>query len=340
MAAVRAGSRSQSRAGVRGPSRPSASNTDVYEMVTARIVEALEAGVVPWRQPWDAVLDGPRSLSTGKPYQGINTFILLWAAAAAGHAGSWWGTYKQIGERGGQVRRGEKGTAIVLWRFVERRASRGGVGAVSGGGEVESETVRIPFLRYFTVFNADQADWPEGSRGPVVESVVEREHAPVESARRIVDGYLGLGQPWAPDFSLGGSAYYSPSRDEVVVPRAGAFSEIGRYYGTLFHELGHSTGAAGRLSRPEVTDVTRFGSEPYAREELVAEMCAAFLCAEAGVEVPVEIPAGYLAGWLRALRGDSRLVVSAAGAAQKAANLIMGRMVATETETEVADDSE
>lgn len=289
---------------------------DPYKLITDRIVEALEAGVVPWHQPWDARHDGPRSLSSRKPYQGVNVFTLLLTAMAKGYTSPWWGTYKQIVERGGQVRQGEKGTPVVFWRILEVKDANAPDGKK-----------KIPMLRYFTVFNADQA---EGDDFKVPASdVVEQDIDPVDYADEIVQGYIAAGGP--PVSHGGDRAAYAPTLDKIVMPTTGQFHSAAGYYSTLFHELGHSTGHASRLNRDGITDPIKFGSEKYGKEELIAEMSAAFLCAEAGVAQTVETHAGYIASWLRTIQGDPKLVVQAAGAAQKAANLVLGR---TKTEDE------
>jgi antirestriction protein ArdC len=292
---------------------------DAYRIVTERIIEALQAGVVPWHRPWRSTGTGPMSMSTGKPYQGVNVWILDATAQLRGYSSPYWITFKQAQERGGNVRKGEKGTPIVFWKFTEKR---------NEAGEV---TDRIPFLRYFTVFNVEQCD---GIEAPVTEPLPERD--PIETCESLARGYIG-----GPEVKHGGDrAYYSPALDYVQMPPLGAFETSEHYYGTLFHELAHSTGHADRLKRKSLVHPAPFGSEDYSREELVAEMAAAYLCGIAGIDVNVPHHASYIASWLKALTDDPKLVVQAAANAQKACNLIVGETLATTEEGSHAEPSD
>lgn len=275
---------------------------DAYNVVTDRIIEALEKGIVPWHRPWKSVNGGgPISLATGKPYRGMNVFILETTAALNGYTSPYWTTFKQAKERGGAVRKGEKGTPVVLWKPI--KASE----------EQRSEGKKdFMLMRYFTVFNVEQCD---GIEVPELEPLPE--HDPIESCETIAAGYTAV------EVKHGGDrAYYSPVLDYVGMPIIGAFDTPEHYYGTLFHELAHSTGHESRLNRKFGGS---FGSEDYGQEELVAEMAAAFLCGDAGIEVNVEHHAGYLASWLKVLNDDRKMIVQAAGQAQRAADLVLGR---------------
>lgn len=293
---------------------------NVYEIVTDKVIEMLESGTAPWRKPWASTDAGlPRSMSTGKPYRGVNPFLLNMSAMAGSYGSPWWGTYRQIAERGGQVRKGEKSTLVVFWKFLDV------VRPDADTGEPRSD--RVPMLRYFSVFNAEQSD--AGLRLPSLPETVDRE--PLEDCEGIVRGYLSTG----PSFTTGGDrAYYSPAADRVVVPTIGDHRSAEAYYSTLFHELTHSTGHRDRLARQGVIEGHKFGDALYSKEELIAEMGAAMLCGIAGIEnVTLANSAAYLASWLRVLRGDTRMVVTAAASAQKAADLIRG-LVAVETGSE------
>lgn len=212
----------------------------------------------------------------------------------------------------------EKGTQVVLWKPVKKK-------------ETDGERRDYLLLRYFTVFNVEQCD---GLDLPTDETVVE--HDPIESAEAIAHGYTAV------EVRHGGDrAFYSPLLDYVQVPNLTQFDTAEHYYGTLFHELAHSTGHESRLARPSLVEPTGFGSDPYSKEELVAEMAAAFLCGEAGIDVNVEQHAGYIGHWLGALKDDRKLLVQAAAAAQKASDLVLGvkwEKVASEdaTTTDVA----
>jgi antirestriction protein ArdC len=293
-------------------------NNDAYNVVTERIIEALEAGIVPWHRPWKSALagGGPLSLATGKPYRGVNVFILGVTAAMRGYESPYWLTFKQAKTRGGTVRKGEKGTQVVLWKPVKRDEEK---------GARDDKPSSYLLLRYYTVFNADQCD---GLKLPAVEEVPE--HDPVEAADVIAEQYRST---VGPRVSHGGDrAYYSPNLDYVQMPVQGAFDTAESYYGVLFHELAHSTGHESRLKRDGIAAVSPFGTESYAQEELVAEMAAAFLCGEAGIEPNVPQHTAYIASWLRRLKDDRKLVVQAAGQAQRAADLIVGRSFKKEEE--------
>lgn len=279
---------------------------DIYASITARIVEALEAGVIPWRSPILRTASGlsARNLVSNRPYSGCNAFLLAFTAHCNGYASPYWVTFRQALAAGGSVRKGEKGTHIVYWRMLDIEKADG-------------EKKSVPMLRHFVVFNIDQCD---GIADPSAVPVQpERPFSPIESAARIVAGFAG-----APDITHAGCrAYYTPSADTVTIPEPTGFRSPEAYYATLFHELAHATGHAKRLGRG--LGGAQFGSPEYAREELIAEMGAAFLCAEAGISpATVEDSAAYIASWLKALRNDRKLVVVAAGAAQKAANHILG----------------
>lgn len=300
----------------RAPRAAAEPKVDAYQVITDQIIELLEAGVAPWRKPWDANAGIPLSMSTKKPYRGINPFLLQTAAQAKGYSSPWWGTYKQIAERGGQVRTGEKATTIVFWKMIPIT------------DEATGQKKTIPFLRMHSVFNADQA---EGELGLPDHRTVRNTADPIVECDKAVAQYLADG----PSLIVGGDrACYSPSLDTVMMPERSAFGVNEEYYSALFHELTHSTGHADRLARPDLLQHHAFGDESYSKEELVAELGSSFLAGLTGIAT-VTLPnsASYLQSWIRALKGDKRLVVSAAGQAQKAAELILG--VTHETKTEV-----
>ena len=279
-------------------SRPHAS---VYEIVTSRILAELEKGQVPWRKPWRTL--PPANLISKKPYRGINVFLL----ALAGYGSQYWLTYRQAQALGGNVRRGEHGTKTVFWKFdtFETETADG-----------ETEARKSAFLRYYTVFNLEQT---EGLKALLALPPA----FPIESAEAIVTG-----MPNPPAFEQDAQAAYIPSRDTVTMPSRTAFDSQAEYYSTFFHELTHSTGHAKRLAREGFDSPQKFGSESYSREELIAEMGSAMLCGIAGIEkATISNSAAYLHSWIQRLKADSRLVVSAASAAQKAADYIRGESV-------------
>lgn len=280
----------------------------VYDIVTEKLLERLEAGTVPWRKPWNgsAAENAPRNVR-GNFYRGINVFLLGFQA----YSDPRWLTYNQAKALGGFVSRGQRGSLVIYWNLIKSRDK--------ATGEVET----IPLLRYYNVFNVAQC---EGLRLPELVKPTPSVHSPIEACEAIAAGYKG-----APSVSHGGdSAFYRPPTDTIGMPNREAFHSPAEYYSTLFHEYAHSTGAKHRLNREGVTNPIRFGSHAYSREELIAEMCAAFLMGEAGIEATLDNSAAYLASWIRALKADPKAAVVAAGAAQRAADHILGRVKASE----------
>lgn len=274
---------------------------DVYQAVTDKMVAALETGTVPWRKPWDTTSGRPQNLD-GRPYRGVNVMLL----ALSGYTSPFWLTFKQAKTRGGSVNKGEHSTMVVFWRQIK----------VEDKGMGEDRT--IPLLRYYNVFNLDQtSDVKLPERVVRWQNRANEPFEPVTDAQSIVDGY-----PGGPVIGYGTEAFYVPGTDRITVPGPGDYARPEEFYSTLFHEMGHSTGHPDRLNR---SIANAFGSHDYGREELVAEMTAAFLCAEAGIEVTHENSAAYLSSWIATIREDNRAVVTAAGAAQRAADHILGR---------------
>lgn len=266
----------------------------VYEMVTNRIIELLEKGVVPWRRPWKN--GGAVSWKTQRAYRGINIFLLEPGEYA---------TIKQINETGGKVKKGERGHIVVFWTWLEKEEK--------DKGELE----KIPFLRYYRVFEINKQC--EGLSSKRNDQIFE--HDPIEEAERICAGYVN-----APDMRHGsGRACYRPADDVVSVPPLCDYAKAEEYYSTLFHELVHSTGHSSRLKRSGITELASFGDESYSKEELIAEIGAAMLCGVAGINnSTIENSAAYVGSWLRKLKEDKRLIVQAAAQAQKAADYILG----------------
>jgi len=290
----------------------------VYEVITTRIVELLQQGTIPWRKPWSAEAGEPRNLVSGKGYRGVNVFLL----SAMPFASPYWLTYRQATERGGSVRKGSKGCPVVFWRW-----SNGDEEQAENGQAGDPAKRRAPLLRYYTVFNVEQCD------GIAAPATVARTFEAIPECERIVRS-----MPNAPRIEHGGSqAFYRPSTDTITTPSAQLFDSPALYYSTLFHELTHSTGHESRLARKGITDSSMFGSHEYSREELIAEMGAAFISGTAGIEAAtLQDSTAYLASWIKVLKGDSRLVITAAAAAQKAADFILGRQHAEERQQEAA----
>jgi antirestriction protein ArdC len=284
---------------------------DIYQEVTDRILELLDQGVAPWRHPIKLRGGGdghPYSLATGKPYRGINVFLLAMTSWAHGYASSYWATFNQVKKEGGSVHKGEKSTLVVFWKQATMKDRESG------------EELSIPILRHYNVFNADQC---EGVAAPDLVRDAEEgtPFLPIAEADRVVTGYVD-----GPLVLHSGSiACYQPSIDTVRIPEPVRFESTESYYATLFHELAHSTGHEKRLNRGLDIHLAPFGSLDYSKEELVAEMTSAFLCAASGISPStMEQSAAYIDGWRKRLNDDKRLVVQAAGQAQRAADCIRG----------------
>ena len=280
----------------------------LYKEVTDRIVQELEAGRFPWVQPWGqakAALGLPRNAATSRPYSGINVLILWGSAIEHDFPTQAWLTFRQALALGGYVRKGERGTTVC---YADRFTPKSEIERVAReGGEPDA----VPFLKRFTVFNAAQC---EGLPDHVLVS------APVMPEREIIPQAEVVIAATGADFRIGGDrAFYVPEEDYVRVPPQPAFHEQINFYRTCFHELGHWTGHVSRLNR----DLSgRMGSNLYAREELIAELSCAFLCATLGI-VPTVRHADYLGAWLDVLREDARAIFRAAGQASKAANFVL-----------------
>ena len=282
---------------------------DPYERVTNRILEHLDNGTVPWHRPWDAHVGAPANMTSGRTYQGINIFLLGMECRPS----PWWMTYRQAIERGGQVRKGERGTRIVK------------VGVIKPKKEESELTVgsKRQFLREYTVFNACQIYGIEFPEMP------QREPLPQEKRIEKAESLLStMPSPLKLVEGKGIKACYSPYTDRVSLPAFGRFESPEAFYGTLYHELIHSTGHQSRLARTSLLSLNTFGDHEYSKEELVAEMGAAMLLAEVGIVTDDhKESANYLASWMKVLnvKEHRRWIVEAASQASKAADFILGR---------------
>jgi antirestriction protein ArdC len=297
---------------------------DVYGIVTEQIVKALDEGTVPWHRPWDAAAGAPRNAVSKKAYRGINVWLL--GLFGARYESNYWLSYKQAQQLGGNVRKGEKALQVIFWKVETVRK-----GDPDENGD--APTGRRFILRYYNVWNVEQCDLPERIWAKLVPPKAPQWDR-IERAEVIV-----AAMPKAPTIREGGEqAYYVAASDVVNMPKRDRFKVPAEYYSTLFHELGHSTGHKSRLDRASITDVCPFGSTNYSREELVAEMTAAFLCGVAGIEnATVLNSAAYIKGWLGALKNDRKMVVLAAAQAQRAADYILDRKAEEEaSDPEVA----
>lgn len=290
--------------------RKSRERSDLYQSVTDKVIQEMETGRVPWVQPWgapgsDTPIGLPKNASTRRAYSGINILLLWGAALEAGRSGQNWLTFKQALALGGAVRKGERGTTVV---YADRFTPEGEKARAREAGE---DARQVPFLKRYTVFNTDQCDGLPETTTAAATPLPEREAIPRAEALIAATGA---------DFRIGGPrAFYVPSQDYIQVPPQPAFFQQIDYYRTSFHELGHWTGHASRLARDLANG---FGSRGYAREELVAEMASAFVCAALSIK-PTVRHADYLGSWLDVLREDKRAIFKAASLASKAADFIL-----------------
>lgn len=293
---------------------------DLYAEVTDTIIDALESAG-EWSRPWTSLgLDAsaPRSIN-GRPYRGMNVMLLWSSAMRNGYTSGVWGTFKSWQAHGAQVRKGEKGTLVVLWKPFDRKPN---ADEIAAGADPDSRKGSL-LLRHFHVFNAAQVDGYEVPELPAGPDALD--HAEAFFAAVGADVEYG-----------GDSAYYTPALDTIRVPMLNAFENAESFYATLAHEHAHWTGHKSRLDRDFMN---RFGSDAYAFEELVAELGAAFVGAHLGIgSVVTPNHAAYVKNWLRVLRNDKKAVFTAASQAQKAADFLLA--AAGETESAEAELTE
>jgi antirestriction protein ArdC len=294
---------------------------DIYQTVTDQIVAAIEQGADKWVMPWhnNAASDSPMpfNVSSKRHYRGVNT-LALWAAGQShGYTSSAWGTYRQWGERGGQVRKGERSTSICFWKFSERAAPT----------EDDADATKASAMaRAYSVFNAGQVDGYEAPASIVLPEVT-----------RIANAEAFIANLGAEIRHGGGRAFYSPSTDHIQMPEAAAFRDMISYYATTAHEATHWTSHSTRCDRSQ--NARRFGDDAYAAEELIAELGSAYCCAILGLaNEPRPDHAQYLASWLKVLKADKRAIFTAASGAQKAVDWMVAKQPADTAETHEEND--
>jgi antirestriction protein ArdC len=246
-----------------------------------------------------------------KPYRGVNLFLL----SASKYVSLFWLTMRQANELGGHVRKGEESTLIVYWKIGDGEQS-----TKDPDAEKTNEKTRRRFLlRYYRVLNLEQYELPQTvlDKLPKIET---HEHDPIETAERII-----ADMPNRPEIQYTGSkAFYSSLTDRITLPPRELFTSAEEFYATALHEIVHSSGGEKRLAREGICEAAPFGSPVYSKEELTAEMGAAYLCAEAGISnVVIGNQAAYVSGWLKKLRDDRKLLIHAAAHAQRAADYIL-----------------
>ena len=277
--------------------------TELYQTITNTIIKQLESGVTPWLKPWKAI-EGSTSLSlpfnghSGRNYNGIN-LLLLWASDYPSNA---WYTFKQAKELGGMVKKGEKATKIVYWQMLKSTDSNG------------HEQI-IPMLKSYYVFNYIQCEGlPEPKRKLGLELPPMPENDIVKACN-------------VPLLHEGNRAFYSPSKDIIVMPHVSQFESVTRYNNTLMHELTHATAHETRCNR-DTKNIKRFGDSAYAFEELVAELGSAFLSIELGLQhsSDLEHHTSYIASWIKVLKEDSKAIITASSQAQKACTWVIEQL--------------
>lgn len=280
-------------------------NAELYSMITEKIIANLETAG-SWRRMWN--LPSPVSLN-GHIYQGINRLLL----SADPYSSRVYGTFKQIRQNGGAVKKGEHGSIIVFWSGKKK------IDPDSG----EEKTVFL--LKYYYVFNSEQADFDEEGRTKISRmnaGIADHHHETFTQAENIIAGY-----PNPPRFIFSDKddqAYYSPALDLVSVPQEKYFQSSSAFFKVIYHEMAHSTGHPSRLNRCDGM-MNRFGDELYSKEELVAELCASFLASVAGIDADIRNSAAYIKGWASHLRENTRWILWAAARAEKAADFILAR---------------
>jgi antirestriction protein ArdC len=288
---------------------------DVYTRVTSQIINAIEQGAGTWRMPWHTsgrFAFSPINVTSRKPYRGINT-VCLWAAAQTkGYDRGEWATYQQWQSRDAQVRKGERATLVVFWKFANSTESQ------DDGEEHQVSSSRLLFTRGYSVFNAAQVDGYTPKPDPDM---------PMLDRIAVADGFF---QAIGAEVRHGGNrAFYAPDSDHIQMPPFQAFDDSVSYYSTLAHEHTHWTVRAERCNR-ELGK--RFRDNAYAAEELIAELGAAFSCAHLGLSTePRADHAAYIDSWLKVLRADKRAIFTAASKAQQACDWLIQRASASPT---------
>lgn len=283
----------------------SSTKLDVYQMVTDRIIELLEAGTIPWQKPWSET-GIPMNAISKRAYRGINLWLLL----SLNYERNLFLTWDQLKKIGGSVNQGQHGHIVVFWKQVKK---------VPEELDDKGKPKTTPMLRYYKVFNVEQCrDIPN----ELIPELLKDEVDPILECEAVINT-----MPDSPLLILKGKkAYYDILKDQIVLPQLRSFKSPESYYSTLFHELVHSTGAEKRLGRKSIVEMAEFGSEPYSMEELIAELGASYLNSYTGIlDKQISNSASYISSWLLKFKSDKRFIITASGQAQRAVDLILNR---------------
>ncbi len=284
---------------------------EIYQTVTDKILKQLNQGKIPWRKPWTASGMVPQNFLTKRQYSGVNQILLSMTEFSS----PYWLTFNQIRDLGGAVLKGAKSEIIVFWKILEIKDSETG------------KNGKIPFLKYFNVFNVEQTS---GLEDKIPTATTALEFNSIEKCEEILKGYQGC-----PVIRHGGDiAGYSPALDVIQMPAKSAFKSSQSYYGVLLHEVIHSSGSKNRLAREGVMNVQRFSNHIGSMEELIAECGSSFLLAQAGIDNNdiFENSVAYIQSWIKVFQNDPKILITAAGRASKAVDFILGKRVQAEND--------
>lgn len=291
---------------------------DVYDFVTDLICKKLESGVAPWRRTWGnkaghkTNYGGPQNYITKKPYNGVN-YVLL---SCTPYESPYFLTFKQVGECNGSVKKGEKALPVVYWNVNEKEVKNPSSG--------ETKKKKYGFLKLYYVFNLDQTTIVHTNSFPSASNEGIQENKTIEVCESIISQMPNPPKLESKDRS---KAYYSPIMDLVNMPTISDFDSPEEYYATYYHELVHSTGHEKRLNRKEMNQVSRFSSKEYSKEELTAEMGAAYLCTITCIEnITIDNATAYLKGWLEKLKSDNKFLFEASSKAKSATKYILNEI--------------
>lgn len=274
----------------------------VYEMITERIIEQLENGVIPWQKLWSGTHSGAYNRISNKPYSLLNQMILK-------HNGEY-ATFKQWSDLGGKIRKGEKSEVVTFWKIQQ-------IEEINEDGE---KTIKqLPLLRYYNVFHISQVDGVEPKEDLKISDL-----EPIEEAEKIKLDYMNREHLKIFE-KVTNDAFYLPIQDYIQVPCKEQYQNIEEFYSTLFHEMIHSTGHKSRLNRPDMQGIVKHGSEKYSKEELTAELGSAMIINILGIETEKSFKnsSAYIQNWLQVLKNDNKFIVSASSRAEKAVKYIL-----------------